>query len=242
MNYKRMSEDEFKICINETGYKCKVEDFLEIKKYRNLLLLFLEKHGNFFEKLTDEERDDENLLWASMTETAYVFRYASQRLKDNEEFVRKCINRKGSLLSEASERLRNKREIVELALLNSPFAYNTLSEEFRDDDELFWIGAKHTTYIYAFASKRLKEDFEVLKKMCDMNMYFLLSLEEFAHKKEWIYYIYEHENFVEKDMKALNMKSLMTQVKDLYISFKREDTLIEKLKENNKEDRCVKKI
>lgn len=243
-----MNEDSFEKYIrNEASYlTLSEEDFKIIYSNRKMLIILLKMYGNNLQKLTDKQKDDQELVEAAMSSYKATFEYASNRLKADKDFVKKIVLNKGSLIKYASDDIKDDFECAKIALEKSPFAYPHLSARLRDDEELLFMTAKHSGYFLKNASERLKGDFEIIKKLCEFNFYFVLSLKYENLTVEMIDYILNHPKWlVFRD--KINEESLDTQnsVEDFILlveKMKRENALKEQLILKDEDISVKKKI
>ena len=250
MNYSICTVEELEKHLNSLNRNLNEEEINELKKNKPALIYYVSNNNKAFPLLGEKEKDDEEIVWAAIKYLPMLIKYASDRIKDNNEIIKYCIGEKGSLLRYASPRLLNNKKFILSSLKKSPFAYSYLSEEIRDNEKFFLIGSKHTSYIYQYASDRIKNSTEIMKKMCEQNFYFLLSLEFFADKKDWIKYIYEHPKFKEFDLSTERIAGMeqivenINKLKSIYIANENERRILNLLhnKTNDNNNEKKKKI
>ena len=111
-----------------------------LKKNKNVLIAAVQNEPRSFEKLTDDDRNDEEILLAAMASlkarSFYTpFEFASDELKSKKELVLKVLNKNGQSLAHVNDELRKDREVVLEAAKESGYSLQHADESFRKDKE-----------------------------------------------------------------------------------------------------------
>lgn len=209
MNYKNCTTEELENHLKIIGRSLNEEEVDDLRENKSAFIYYISNSSRAFALLSEEERDNKELVWAAIKSHPSLIRYASDRIKDDDEIIKYCVVEKASSLKYASPRLLNDKNLIMESIKKSPFAFSYFSEKMKDNEEIFLIGTEHSSFIYEYASNRIKNDMEIMKKMCEQNFYFLLNLDFFLHKKDWIAYIYEHPKFKEFDASMSEEKGIL---------------------------------
>lgn len=88
------------------------QDLFEITKNNKILALLLIKNNPFFLlQLTENQRDDEELVLAAVQLNGLALQFASVRLKDNENIVKAAMDQNADALKFASDNLKQKFDV-----------------------------------------------------------------------------------------------------------------------------------
>lgn len=123
--------------------------------------------GCCLKDVSDELKDDREIVFEFCRYSTFNLAYASERLRDDYEIVMTAIsNSKAVSIYYFSERLKNNREIVEAALAKSPDQFKYVGQKFKDDRELLIKLCASHGYVIKYASPRLRNDKELALLAC----------------------------------------------------------------------------
>lgn len=79
----------------------------------------IKKNPEAFQYLSEEIKNDENIILKAVRENADVFEYASDRLKDNEEFIEIMLDKSNIIYKFSSDRLKYNMSFINKAVNNN---------------------------------------------------------------------------------------------------------------------------
>eukprot|EP00746_Dinoflagellata_sp_MGD_P168013 gnl/MRDRNA2_/MRDRNA2_99083_c0_seq1.p1 gnl/MRDRNA2_/MRDRNA2_99083_c0~~gnl/MRDRNA2_/MRDRNA2_99083_c0_seq1.p1 ORF type:complete len:584 (-),score=93.39 gnl/MRDRNA2_/MRDRNA2_99083_c0_seq1:59-1810(-) len=90
------------------------------------------------------------------------YKYISEELKDDREVVMEAVSRNGAALTYASEALKDDREVVQNAILSNSWALADASDKLKNDKKLVMQAVRLDGLSLAFASRPLRRDADVV--------------------------------------------------------------------------------
>jgi len=123
----------------------------------------LRKDGSKLNDVSEELRNDEEVVRAAVEWSGWVLKFASEDLKDNRELVLTAISDDPSAWEHASERLRDDDELVRYAATKTWYALEHASDRLKNDWETVHHAVTEMGSALKFASDRLKNDREIVK-------------------------------------------------------------------------------
>lgn len=133
----------------------------------------LEKYGRDFEdykKAILENSDNRGMVYEVCKEHYVLMQYASDRLKDDEDVVWASVSQNTCYLEEASKRILDDRDFMRKLCNKEPYAYKYLSERIRDDEAYVRQFVARNQEDVSYASKRLINDKEFVSWAIDQNL------------------------------------------------------------------------
>ena len=147
---KEIKLDNYKlICLvrsklnDQSIFKLKLDDDDERKRYtivrhpeREEWVNEVKKNGYELKFVSDELKNDKEIVLVAVTEYGVALEYASDTLRNDREVVLAAVRQDGDALVHASDELKNDREIVLAAVHQNGWALQYASEELRNDKEI----------------------------------------------------------------------------------------------------------
>jgi hypothetical protein len=145
---------------NTENYLKNFESSLFPYKNRNQLCKI---YSTIFSNLSEELRDDKELVLKVVREYGDAIKYTSERLCDDRDVVLTAVQNPHYefLLQYVSEKLKHDEEIIQEAIKNSEYTIESASEEIRDDRKIALEAVKVKGYIFKSLSERLRNDKEI---------------------------------------------------------------------------------
>lgn len=106
---------------------------------------------------SDRLKNDEDIVRAAISFSAYSLQYAPEKFKDNKELVLKAIVSDPSVFMFASGRLKDDYEIAEKAIVLDAGMLQYASDRLRDHISLVSLSIKSEPWMLAFASQRVQD-------------------------------------------------------------------------------------
>lgn len=134
----------------------------ELQKDKKSVMEAFKRFPNTFgilNNVSEEIRDDEEVIMEAMKISPYYFRHASERLRDDKTFVMKAMDTvKWFSLESVSERLRDDKEVVMVAV-RKDINLQYVSERLRNDREVVMEAVVTQGHFeLEYASDELKND------------------------------------------------------------------------------------
>ena len=101
----------------------------------------LTQNGNALQYVSDELKNDKEVVLAAITEDGRALEYASDELKNDKEVVLAAVTQYGRALEYASDELKNDKDVVLAAVTEDGWAlqYSSDEEGITKNDELYII-------------------------------------------------------------------------------------------------------
>ena len=137
--------------------------------------------------VSEELRDDMDLVKLAIAKDGYNLIYASERLKNNKDLMKEAVKKDSDVLYEfyANHPIQDRDFLKEMVEVDSS-ALKYASQELKDDKEIALFALKKDGNAFAWISHRLQADpdiWEVLRNSVDLNLsYQSLSKELLANK------------------------------------------------------------
>jgi hypothetical protein len=135
-----------------------------LKEDKNILMAGVQNDPRSYEKLSDEQKNDEEILLAAMESkkggSFYTpFKFASDELKSNKEVVLKVLSYNGDSLQHVQDDLKKDKEVVLEAAKENGYSLQYAEENFRQDREIVMYAARDGASNYIDSS--FKSDQEI---------------------------------------------------------------------------------
>jgi hypothetical protein len=135
----------------------------EFKNDKKLMLKLItkEKEGKVISYLSDELKNDYDVVSETVKINGVCIIYASENCKNNKEIALLAVKNKGYALEFIFENLKNNKEVVMAAVKNYGEALKYASENLRDNKEVVLAAVSHNGNALKYASDNLKNDLEI---------------------------------------------------------------------------------
>jgi hypothetical protein len=161
------------LCVlNSRTIKYASEEILNDKNFfLNILKQYCGKYDIILKYLSDDLRDDEDIVKTLISKEMYTFEfeYASERLKKDYNFIFEVIKINGYIFKYIADELKNNRDIVLEAVKKNGEALKFTSKELKHDREIVLKAVQENGEALKFASKELKNDREIVLKAVQEN-------------------------------------------------------------------------
>ena len=122
-----------KLAVQQNGHALDcVSD--ELIKDKEIVLLAIQQNGDAIQYVPDNLINEELILLA--IENGCTLEHISDDFRDNINIIKKAVIKNGLELEFASDRLRNNKEIAILALLSRKYAKHYISDELKSDIDI----------------------------------------------------------------------------------------------------------
>ena len=143
-----------------------------LKEDKNILMAGVQNDPRSYEKLSDEQKNDEEILLAAMESkkggSFYTpFKFASDELKSNKALVLKVLSKSGNSLEHVSDELKKNKEVVLEAAKQSGYSLQHADENFLQDREIVMYAARDGASNYIDSS--FKNDEEICLSLIKKN-------------------------------------------------------------------------
>ena len=143
-----------------------------LKNDKSVLMAGVQKDPRSYEKLSDERKNDEEILLAAMggvKERSFFtpFEFASDELKSNKALVLKVLSKSGNSLEHVNDELKKDKEVVLEAAKQTGYSLQHADESFRKDREIVLYAARDGASNYIDSS--FKNDQEVCLSLIKKN-------------------------------------------------------------------------
>lgn len=182
------------------------------KKLLNNKDFVLEKislNGNILEIVSEELKNDPEVVCAAIGKSILSIYYASPELKDNGMFIKDCINKifkekpmpecvyAGQLLKYASDKVKDDYEIISEITNILPYTIEYASDRIKNDKAIFAKIVQYHPFLIQFASEELRNEKELanLVMQADKSAFIYLS-EELRNNKEYVLLALSHDGVI----------------------------------------------
>ena len=173
-NYNKYSNVRWTDC----GENNKDELFKSSKDDKTQTIKLLKIDGNYINQVSNDLRNDEDVILAAMNNGAWYFKYAGERLKRNKEFVARIAGNSFSgqnILEYVDSELLNDREYMISLIKTNEKCILHIGESLKND-KTFWLSVlkldNDGIYITDFleeAGKEVLNDIDVAKAAIEKN-------------------------------------------------------------------------
>lgn len=119
-------------------------------------------YGLILETISDELRDDPEVVEAAIETYPFALEYASQRLRNDYGIVKRAIEINPSAFRYASDRLRNNDELAMMAVSRKGTALRWVSARIKHDRKIALAAVKNTGKAYHWVNGRPRFDKEIV--------------------------------------------------------------------------------
>jgi hypothetical protein len=133
----------------------------ELRNDREVVLAAVTENGLALQHASNQLRDDRQVVLAAVTRNGSVLQYASNQLRDDREVVLAAVTSVGGALLWASDRLKDDKEVVTAAIRTDGSSLFFASDRLKDNKEVVLVAVRETQNAFLHASKRLKNDLDV---------------------------------------------------------------------------------
>lgn len=130
---------------------------------RGYVLRYIADNKKNLSYVSDEFKDDEEIVTKAVTHDGSSLQYASDRLKDKEAVVIKAVEDYGIALSYASENMKNNKNVVLVAVKNKELVLVYASSALKDDQEVAIAAVTKFGGSLKIVSERLRSDLLVIE-------------------------------------------------------------------------------
>ena len=134
----------------------------EMKNDKELMLAALVHKGSFLDYASEGLKNDKEVVLAAVAQNPFSLQFASLELKNDREVVLTAVAQKGLALGDASIELKNDRELVLTAVAENGMSLQFASLELKNDREVVLTAVAQKGTSLQFASLELKNDREVV--------------------------------------------------------------------------------
>ena len=179
-----------------------------LKEDKNILMAGVQNDPRSYEKLSDEQKNDEEILLAAMESkkggSFYTpFKFASDELKTNKALVLKVLSKSGVSLEHVSDELKKDKEVVLEAAKQSGYSLQHADENFRQDREIVMYAARDGASNYIDSS--FKNDHEICLSLIKKNASNIFWCDDSLKKdKAFMIQAIEQNKFVTLEDPSLN--------------------------------------
>ena len=179
-----------------------------LKEDKNILMAGVQNDPRSYEKLSDEQKNDEEILLAAMESkkggSFYTpFKFASAELKSNKSLVLKVLSKSGVSLEHVSDELKEDKEVVLEAAKQTGYSLQYADENFRKDKEIILYAARDGASNYIDSS--FKNDQEICLSLIKKNASNIFWCDESLKKdKAFMIKAIEQNKFVTLEDVSLN--------------------------------------
>jgi hypothetical protein len=158
--YKSASFESFNTCIiNDSMSVVKAINknycillFLGSMCTKKLILLSVKQNGLVMCRLSNENKNDYDIVLAAVSNNGFVLQIASDKMKNNREIVMAAVNNNGNVLKYVPIHLQNNYEITLAAVLNDGNALEYASKYLQNDHKIVLSAIKNNENALYFCS------------------------------------------------------------------------------------------
>lgn len=132
----KINEKVFTNYINKWDCKYNIYIYDIIKCHKNLALLFIEKFGVGFSKLSEELRDDIDIFNIAIEKNPSIFEFASERIKNIEWLVKPIVYNNPYIYKDCPDIIKNNKEIIFHVAKNYPESWKHLPDDYKNNREI----------------------------------------------------------------------------------------------------------
>jgi hypothetical protein len=111
----------------------------------------LKRKYKILKYLSNELRNDEEIVYLSIINNIHNFKYANKELQNNKDFILKIIKYNGLVLQYASKKIKNDKEIVLEAFKNNKYSLNYASKKLKYNKQfLIDYYKNYDIYLYLY--------------------------------------------------------------------------------------------
>jgi len=118
-----------------------------IKTNRKLLLEILKVNGYFLKLLSDEDKNDIEIVQIALKDNKFAYQYISKDLKKNKKLLLLALEDGGEILEYAIDSFKADREVAELAVSKHGGNFALLSDELKHDKILIKLALRSRSQI-----------------------------------------------------------------------------------------------
>jgi hypothetical protein len=182
----------------------------------NFIIEILNLNGMYLESLSEELKNNKEIVMVAINNNADALLYASCDLRNNKEVVLSAVSISGHVLEYASKKMQDDKEIVKTAASNYGYALEYASKELRSDKDVAIVALTRNVYALDLLNKTLQNDKDILllvKKLNEkMNGKYALIDKEWFDEKMQVLETYREREIIEssviKQNKYQNKKGL----------------------------------
>ena len=146
------------LAVKQGGFSLKFASN-ELKNDKIFILEIFEKYNiNFIEYISDNLKNDKDIVLLSVKHNGYNLIFASINLKNNKEIVLEAVKKNGLSLQFASDYLKNNNEIVLEAVRKNGLALQFASNCMKNNKVIVYEAVREDMNAFKFASNNLKND------------------------------------------------------------------------------------
>jgi hypothetical protein len=166
---------------------------MSIEYYKDMMRI----NGELLQHVSDELKDDYEIVNIAVGNNANALRFASNELRDNREIVMKAVKNNPKALKFASIKLRSDREVVMEAIKKSKNGLVFSLYNFSNDNEIMLIIISKDIYnIYLASSNLMNDDNFILS---------IIRLDKFKTYDELNIIFNEIQNIIKNDNHIYNL-------------------------------------
>ena len=181
------------------------EQYIEDEDEKGAILKKIRKNPESFKTIDEKYRKDFDVALEAVIMDGLLLEFVSEKLKSNEKIVKSaiesnplalefassiykndfdtvmyCVKRCGMTLKFASPKMKKEREIVLEAVKQNALSILYADKRFWDDEEivLMALSQRKERRLIRIVSKRLTSDLKFMKKLCEIDKYFINYAED----------------------------------------------------------------
>lgn len=131
----------------------------EVVKDKKALLEMLKVDGMLLEDFS-EFADDEESVFAAVSQTGKALRYASARLLNNRAIAKKAVSNYGDALGYLDIKMRSDLEIVLAAVKQDGMAIRFASDELRSNLQIVWSAVNQREIAFGYCGIEIRKEVE----------------------------------------------------------------------------------
>jgi hypothetical protein len=127
---------------------------------KEIMLAAIDENGSAFKYGSERMRSDKELLNLALERYSYDFplEYASESLKNDKEIILKAINKNSENIAFASLEIRNDPEVVMKAIKSNGSNFKYISDELKNNKDFILSALLENTNIYSYIPESQKEN------------------------------------------------------------------------------------
>lgn len=137
----------------------------EIRSDNNYLKILLSKNGNLLSLLTEEQKDDAELVYIAIRNKPESFLFASEKIRNNKIIVNLALEKNGNSLEHTTEEIKKNRDLVLVALKQNYNSLRFAAADLLDDKEFIKTCMIIKGETYKYASVRLRNDVDMIMSL-----------------------------------------------------------------------------
>lgn len=172
---KTTDPEVYKIIVKlEKGVIISIDEIKEKYRYHpEIVAKALEMDGYNLSRLSDEHKNNKELVETAVKSSPMAFEYASDKLKSDKNFLAEILKIDGRVLEFLSEEFRDNEELANIAVSNRASAIKFVNNKLKNDSEIIQNaldkGLQNDATVLEFLPSKLQDSKDIVLKVIELN-------------------------------------------------------------------------